>query len=272
PGTAKSLLVSVFCEGLGLKQQEYFEYMLTKFTEPSEVMGPVDISALKQGSFIRKTKGHLPEAKIAFLDEIFKANSAILNMLLTIINERKYYQEGSPLPVPLIMLFAASNEIPDFTEFDALKDRFILKVETTSVKDKYFTELIKQGLSFEVNKKQNNQPWVSDCRLEDFILVHDYIISSVFPKAIEGNDDEILGSKEMTKVFKSLIKSLEEEINIEITDRKLIKLYKLIITQAFLFNGGTVTRDNLKILSYCGNNFKDINKIKEMISDYLDRQ
>ncbi|MBF0500352.1 MAG: AAA family ATPase, partial [Candidatus Riflebacteria bacterium] len=86
PGTAKSLLVSVFCQGLGIPTGEYFEYMLTKFTEPSEIMGPVDIQELKSGRYIRKVRGHLPEAKIAFLDEIFKANSAILNMLLTVIN------------------------------------------------------------------------------------------------------------------------------------------------------------------------------------------
>ena len=81
PGTAKSLLVSVFCQGLGLHEDDYFEYMLTKFTEPSEIMGPVDIQELKSGRYSRKIEGHLPTAKIAFLDEIFKANSAILNVL-----------------------------------------------------------------------------------------------------------------------------------------------------------------------------------------------
>ncbi len=271
PGTAKSLLVSTFCEGLGIGDNEYFEYMLTKFTEPSEVMGPVDLNSMKEGKFIRKVEGHLPTAKVAFLDEIFKANSAILNMLLTIINERKYYQEGLPKKVPLVTLFAASNEIPDFSEFDALKDRFILKVETGSVKDKYFSELIRAGINFEINKKDNNIPHKTDCNLDDFVLVHDYILEYVLPEAVKASNDKILFSEKMTTAFKASIATLEgEDLKIEITDRKLIKLYKLIITQAFLFNGGEVTIEELKLLKYCANNFKDIRKIKNRLDLYLE--
>src|SRR5688572_6434 len=81
-GTAKSDLVTKFCEALGLEPGDYFEYMLTKFTEPSELIGPIDLQRLKDGSYIRKVTGKLPEARIAFLDEIFKSNSAILNTLL----------------------------------------------------------------------------------------------------------------------------------------------------------------------------------------------
>jgi MoxR-like ATPase len=130
PGTAKSDLVVKFVESLGLGGGDYFEYMLTKFTEPSEILGPIDIDQLKQGRFIRRTKAKLPEARVAFLDEIFKSNSAILNTLLTIVNERKYYQDGEPVPVALRMLFAATNDIPEQSELDALADRFVLKVET----------------------------------------------------------------------------------------------------------------------------------------------
>ena len=269
PGTAKSLLVSVFCQGLGLAQQEYFEYMLTKFTEPSEIMGPVDIQQLKTGRYIRKVKGHLPEAKVAFLDEIFKANSAILNMLLTVINERKYYQEGTPLPVPLICLFAASNEIPDFGEFDALKDRFILKIETLPVRNSCFHELIRFGIRFETKAFNKEKPWKSDCRIEDFLLLHDYIVTHVLPKMIENPDDILLGDERITKAFKTLIAVLSDELKVEITDRKLIKLYKLIVTQAFIFNGGKVTKEELKILRYCGNNFNDVQKIKTYIEERL---
>lgn len=270
PGTAKSLLVSAFCKGLGMGDNDYFEYMLTKFTEPSEVMGPIDINLLKEGRFIRKTKGHLPEAKIAFLDEIFKANSAILNMLLSIINERKYYQEGMPSAIPLVTLFAASNEIPDFSEFDALKDRFIIKVETLSVKENYFSELIKTGITFEVLKKENKITWKTDCTLNDFVLLNNYITAHVLPEAVKNSKEAILYSKEMTKAFKAAIAELESDaLKIEITDRKLIKLYKLIITQAFLFNGGQVTKEELKLLKYCANNFKDMNRLKNHL-EYLE--
>ena len=142
PGTAKSDLVLKWVESVGLSNTEYFEYMLTKFTEPSEILGPIDIDLLKQGRFIRRTKGKLPECRVAFLDEIFKSNSAILNLLLTILNERKFYQDGEPVPVNLQVLFAATNDIPDQGELDAMSDRFILKVETKPVKDTHFAELI----------------------------------------------------------------------------------------------------------------------------------
>src|SRR4051812_13163011 len=133
PGTAKSDLVLKFKDALGIADKDYFEYMLTRFTEPSEIIGPIDISELKGGSYIRRVEGKLPTVKLAFLDEIFKSNSAILNILLTIINEKKFYQDGMPTPVPLRVLFAATNEIPEQAELGALKDRFCLKAESRSV-------------------------------------------------------------------------------------------------------------------------------------------
>ena len=93
-----------------------------------EIIGAIDISELREGRYIRRKEGKLPTARLAFLDEIFKSNSAILNILLTIINEQKFYQDGEPEPVPLRVLFAATNEIPEQGELAALKDRFVLKV------------------------------------------------------------------------------------------------------------------------------------------------
>src|ERR1044071_239872 len=99
PGTAKSDLVLKFKDALGISDQDYFEYMLTRFTEPSEIIGPIDINQLRDGRYVRREQGKLPTAQMAFLDEIFKSNSAILNILLTIINEKKFYQDGQPQPV-----------------------------------------------------------------------------------------------------------------------------------------------------------------------------
>ena len=87
---------------------------------------------LREGRYVRREQGKLPTARLAFLDEIFKSNSAILNILLTIINERKFYQDGVPQPVRLRVLFAATNEVPEQAELAALKDRFVLKVESRS--------------------------------------------------------------------------------------------------------------------------------------------
>ena len=112
---------------------EYFEYLLTRFTEPSEVFGPIDIAELRAGRYLRRDRGKLPTARLVFLDEIFKANSAILNSLLTVINERKFYQDGQPVPVKLRVLLAATNELPENAELAALKDRFCLKAACRSV-------------------------------------------------------------------------------------------------------------------------------------------
>src|SRR5258708_30588339 len=92
PGTAKSDLVLKFKDAIGITEEDYFEYMLTRFTEPSEIVGPIDIQQLREGRYIRREQGKLPTARLAFLDEIFKSNSAILNILLTIINEKRCYQ------------------------------------------------------------------------------------------------------------------------------------------------------------------------------------
>src|SRR5438874_6852671 len=135
PGTAKSDLVVKFKDALGIEQGDYFEYMLTRFTEPSEIIGAIDIKELREGRYLRRKEGKLPTARLVFLDEIFKSNSAILNILLTIINERKFYQEGRPESVPLKVLFAATNEVPEQGELAALKDRVVLKVQSRSRQD-----------------------------------------------------------------------------------------------------------------------------------------
>src|SRR5205807_2230236 len=146
PGTAKSDLVLKFKDALGVRDEDYFEYMLTRFTEPAEIIGPIDINLLRDGRYVRREQGKLPTAQLAFLDEIFKSNSAILNILLTIINERKFYQDGVPQPVRVRVLFAATNEVLEQRELAALKDRFVLKVESRSVQEHHFTEVIDPGL------------------------------------------------------------------------------------------------------------------------------
>ena len=110
PGTAKSALIRLFAK---LVQANYFEYLLTRFTEPNEIFGPIDIQAFRDGAYKRRTEGMMPEAEIVFLDEVFKANSAILNSLLSVLNERVYTVGGQVIKVPLISAFAASNEVPN---------------------------------------------------------------------------------------------------------------------------------------------------------------
>ncbi len=273
PGTAKSLLVSAFCGAVGAVGTDYFEYMLTRFSEPGEILGPVDLQKLKEGSYQRRTSGQLPEARIAFLDEIFKANSAILNILLTLINEKKFYQDGRPFNVPLMMLFAASNEIPEFGEFDALKDRFVLKIETRPVQQEHFWKLIRTGL--ELDAKRGAYEVLQSLSaigvtLDDFQALHDYLETTVLANALSENTQEAFSKPAMARLFKSLVALIQEEENIVVTDRKLIKLVKLIYADAMLFNKTeSVTHENMSLLAFAANDFSQIRRLELSIQDRL---
>lgn len=133
PGTAKSLLARLICESL--QGATYFQWLLTRFTTPEELFGPIDLSALEKGRYERRIEGHLPTAHIAFIDEIFKSNSAILNALLTLLNERRFHNAGGPVDAPLLSLFAASNEVPEDDSLGALHDRFLLRFWVDAVVD-----------------------------------------------------------------------------------------------------------------------------------------
>jgi len=125
PGTAKSMLADELCRRI--EGADYFQWLLTRFTTPEEIFGAVSLKALEQDDYRRVTSRKLPEAHIAFLDEIFKANSSILNALLTLINERLFHNGKEIARVPLLTLFGASNELPEEEELTALYDRFLVR-------------------------------------------------------------------------------------------------------------------------------------------------
>src|SRR6059036_2349441 len=114
PGTAKSMLADELCRRI--EGADYFQWLLTKFTTPEEIFGAVSLKALENDDYRRVTAYKLPEAHISFLDEIFKANSSILNALLTLINERFFHNGRERVSVPLITMFGAANELPDEDE------------------------------------------------------------------------------------------------------------------------------------------------------------
>lgn len=270
PGTAKSDLILKFKDAIGISDDDYFEYMLTRFTEPSEIIGPIDINELREGRYIRREKGKLPTAKLAFLDEIFKSNSAILNILLTIVNEKKFYQDGAPQPVELRILFAATNEVPEHGELGALKDRFVLKAESLPVQNEYFTELIDTGLRAEVYRNLNQKPWVENhCTLDDLVKANLYLnglFSGRGASATSGkNDRELFFPDDVFREFQRLVKTIVREEKVFVSDRKIVKLYKLFRVRSWLFSGGTVTREDLRLLMYLGDTPEEMALLREKV-------
>lgn len=275
PGTAKSDLVLKFKDALCLGETDYFEYMLTRFTEPSEVLGPIDINLLREGRYVRRERGKLPTACLVFLDEIFKSNSAILNSLLTIINEKKFYQDGVPQPVRLKILFAATNEIPEHAELGALKDRFCLKAACRSVQDDHFVELLDMGLKMQTHRDLNQKPWAEGhATLEDFLKAHRYL-SMLMGKTERGPNGDEVGDRQLyfkddlLRELRRVLKTLVREDNVFVSDRKVIKLYRLLRTRAWVLHGGAVERQDLELLSYLGETLDEIDLLETKVPKLL---
>jgi MoxR-like ATPase len=146
PGTAKSAAVRRVASQLGGR---YFEYLLSRFTEPSELFGPVDLRRLREGAIEVQTAGMLPEADVAFLDEVFLGSTAILNNLLSLLNERRFRHGLTDTRVPLRVCVGASNVLPTETSLAAFADRFLLRVFVESIEDASLELLLEQGWSLE---------------------------------------------------------------------------------------------------------------------------
>src|SRR2546426_3452598 len=146
PGTAKSALIRQFATAV---RGRYFEYMLTRFSEPNEIFGPIDLVRLREGTVATVTTGMLPEAEFVFLDELFNANSAILNNLLTVLNERIYRRGAETHQLPMLSLFSASNHLPEEDALRALFDRFLLRCHVDSLRREAMPRLLAAGWALE---------------------------------------------------------------------------------------------------------------------------
>ena len=152
PGTAKSLLVRSVAQASGVSGERFFDYLISNHTMPEELFGSMDLSGLVEGKMRRVTQGKMPVAEVAFLDEVFRGGSHILNTLLTIINEKKYDSGEGLKPVPLLAVVGAANNPPDKEEMQAFFDRFPVRCWVDPVldrpnPDKYELELLSKAIS-----------------------------------------------------------------------------------------------------------------------------
>lgn len=134
PGTGKTMLVNSWA-GL-INNNNHFSWLLHKFLTPDELFGPISLKGLKDEKFVRNTTRKLPEATTAFLDEIFKCNAGSLNALLSILNERVFFNDGEAVKVPLEVAIGASNELPEESDhLEALDDRFPFRFHVLPIQD-----------------------------------------------------------------------------------------------------------------------------------------
>lgn len=218
PGTAKTDLIIRYTD---LVEAQEFHYLLTRFTEPSELFGPLDLEAFNQGKFQIHTIGMLPHAEIAFLDEVFQGSSAILNSLLTLVNERVFHNGAVRQCVPLISLIGASNSLPDDPGLRAFADRFLLRLQVDPIADEKLSELVDIGYELELERfgqiRTEAAPrasvLVNMLKKGDLLELHRRV-GAVDTSALRPN-------------YVGLVRDLRAE-GVDLTDRRIVRGLKLV--------------------------------------------
>jgi MoxR-like ATPase len=255
PGTAKSAMVRLFAR---LIDARYFEYLLTRFTEPNELFGPVDIKAFREGTYTRRTETMLPEAELVFLDEIFRSNSAILNSLLTILNERRFSNGSRLMEVPLLSMFGASNEVPNDENLSAIFDRFLIRVVSDNLDSYHFHNLIAKGLANEaaqIGGRDEPRPLLS--AREIFELHRRF-------------DSHLHFGEDFLSKYKGLIFQIRSE-GISVSDRRVVKLLKLFAASAIVDGRSEANDSDFFILKHIWNNLDQTEILEEIVGPVIDR-
>lgn len=256
PGTAKSAVIRAFAK---LIDARYFEYLLTRFTEPNELFGPVDIQRFREGHYRRRTEGMLPEAEIVFCDEIFKANSAILNSLLTILNERVFSNGGVLTRVPLLSLFGASNEIPNDDALEAIYDRFLIRIYSDNLDGYHFQGLIDKGLAYERARLADTAAATQRALLDSRAL---HQLHTALPAQLNF-------TPEFIAQYKNLVFQIRNE-GVSLSDRRVVKLLKLFTASA-LFEGRATPNDaDFFVLKHIWNNLDQREILRDIIDPVLE--
>ena len=243
PGVAKSMVARRL--KLAFDGASSFEYLMSRFSTPDEIFGPVSISKLKDSDkYERNTEGYLPTADVVFLDEIWKAGPAIQNTLLTVINEKLFRNGDTEVHLPLKLLLAASNELPTQGEgLEALWDRLIIRIECGNIKDvsRFNAMLLDNTVD-------------DDIEVKDGLQITDEEYNN-WDKAI----NMLAVSEEVLRVINVIRKSLgsvtiaqtDERHNVYVSDRRWKKIVRLLRTSAFVHDRNEVTADDLLPIYNC---------------------
>jgi MoxR-like ATPase len=242
PGTAKSEIARRLRHAF--KDASFFERLLTRFSVPEELFGPLSIKGLENDKYERQIEGYLPTAHVAFIDEIFKANSAILNALLTLLNERRFDQGSAQIDTPLICAIGASNEYPEGEELEALYDRFLLRYHVSPVSDASFGALLDlEQLPFQVEDQLKFSA-------EEIAKIQEGSHNVQIPDSIKKKLMELrtyLNSEKAKSKLKDL-PPVHPARNFYISDRRWRKIIKLLKISAHTNGRGQVNDLDLLIL------------------------
>ena len=224
PGTGKSALASAIVTSI--EGTTGFTWLMSKFTTPEDVFGPLSLQALQQGRFERLTTKKLPEAHVALLDEIFKSNSAILNACLTLMNERQFMNGTATLDCPLITLIGASNELPDGDDLEALFDRFALRLVVPYIAD---PDNMRRLLS-----EKSTIP-VATMTLDELVTCQDEASAVEVPDAF-------------IDVIVNAVKPKLEEQGVRASDRRWQQIVRFLQAYAYLDGKDAVSIDHCDVL------------------------
>ncbi|MGF1769964.1 AAA family ATPase [Enterovibrio makurazakiensis] len=245
PGIAKSYIAKRLIEAFD--DSQFFEYLMTRFSTPEEVFGPLSIQELKDnGKYVRLTEGYLPSADVVFLDEIWKAGPAILNTLLTVVNERVYRNGSEVLPVPMRLLVTASNELPEpDSGLDALYDRMLVRIFVNRIQEKGNFKRLLTGESGETRveigpeisiKAQEYQQWQSQI---DQVSLSDDVFEKIYAlkMLLEREADDPSHAFPVEELY--------------ISDRRWKKAVRLLKASAFFNGRKDVNPVDLLLLQEC---------------------
>jgi MoxR-like ATPase len=252
PGTAKSALIRHFALAV---HGRYFEYLLTRFSEPNEIFGPIDIGRLREGVVATVTTGMLPEGEFVFLDELFNANSAILNNLLTVLNERVYRRGAETHTLPLLSLFSASNHLPEDDALRALFDRFLLRCPVDNLPRQAMPRLLAAGWELE-------RP-----------------VTGPSGEGIPITADDLRAlSRQVLDVDLGLVRDLYVEVVFKVrdlgvgfSDRRAVKGLKLVAASALLCGRSAALPADLWVLRYVWDRDEQMGPLRTLIDGVLEQ-
>ncbi|MCA9130120.1 MAG: AAA family ATPase, partial [Planctomycetales bacterium] len=248
PGTAKSALVQSLARRIAGR---VFDYLLTRFTEPNEIFGPFDIRKLREGELETNTNGMLPEADFVFLDELLNANSAILNSLLLVLNERVFRRGRETRALPTLMVVGASNQLPEDEALGALFDRFLIRVNCRNVADENLGEVLAAGWRMDAN----NDVQPVSMTAEDLRGLQ-RLVPSV---SLDG----------LRNQYVELVVKLRNA-GVKISDRRAVKLQRLIAASALLCGRLQPNLTDLWVLRYIWDTEDEQELLASLVSQALE--